>query len=85
MRYLPKSFVGYPVLKSQDQVLLEVAKMDMQLNLHSKLKMDFCIHLRRVSSFCQSLLHSSCMRRYHFIFVVETSNHTFHALLSVQS
>jgi len=63
MRYLPKSFVGYPVLKSQDQVLLEVAKMDMQLNLHSKLKMDFCIHLRRVSSFCQSLLHSSCMRR----------------------
>jgi hypothetical protein len=47
--------------------------------------MDFCIHLRRVSSSCQSLLHSFCMRRYWFIFVVEASNHTFHALLSVQS
>jgi len=35
MRYLPKSFVVYLVLKSQGQVLSEVAKMDMQLNHHS--------------------------------------------------
>uniref|UniRef100_A0A0A9ECH6 Nfd110 n=1 Tax=Arundo donax TaxID=35708 RepID=A0A0A9ECH6_ARUDO len=63
MRYLPKSFVVYLVLKSQGQVLSEVAKMDMQLSLHSKLKTDCCIHLKRVSSFCQNLLHSFYMRR----------------------
>jgi hypothetical protein len=64
MRYLPKSFVVYLVLKSQGQVLSEVAKMDMQLNHLSKLKMDCCIHWKRVSSSCQSHLHSFFMRRY---------------------
>ncbi|CAN6174319.1 unnamed protein product [Urochloa humidicola] len=53
MRYLPKSFVDYLVLKLQDQVLSETAKMDTQLNLHSKLKMDCCIHLKRKQPYIQ--------------------------------
>lgn len=67
MRYSPKFFVVYLVLKLQGQVLSEVAKMGMQLNRLSKLKMDCCIHLKRASSFCQSLPPSFYMKRYPFL------------------
>lgn len=56
MKCSPPSCVVYPVPKSRNQESSVVLKMVMQLNHHSKLKMESCTHLRKASSFYPSLL-----------------------------